>query len=110
MQFVGEIDRGLKDNLKFFKFRFDQEFKQINTEDFLRDFLNNASVRSQMGLILKDFPPAIKDIKYQLLNTAVTSMDFFDVIQKSGIAAPNGYIKKAMEEYVQEVQVADRLR
>ncbi len=102
--------RGLKETLKYAKFRFDQEFKQINMEDFLKDFFNSPVVRAGMTPILGGFAPAVKDVKYNMLSTAVTSMDFFDPLQKSGIVVSNGYIRKAMEEFVDGIELADQLR
>jgi len=122
-------NRGLKENLKLIRIRFDQEFKQVNLDDFLKDFFNSPAVRSALVPILSSFSPAVKEIKYNLLRSTVTSMDFFDPLEKYQImlclvfaplplrgystqynTALNGYIKKSMEEYVNGVEVADKLR
>lgn len=102
--------RGLKDNLKAVRFRFDQEFKQVNLEDFLKDFFNNPSVRGFLGTGLSGYAPAVKDVKFDVLGTSVCSMDFFDCLKKYGILGEKDYIKKYMEEYVDLIEVADRLR
>ncbi len=102
--------RGMKENLKLARFRFDQEFKQVNMDDFLKDFFNSPTVRSSLVPALSSFSPAVKDVKFTLLDSKVTSMDFFDPLQKFGITAANGYIKKCMEEYVNGTEVSDKLR
>ena len=102
--------RGLKDNLKLKRFRFDQEFKQVNLDDFLKDLFNNPSVKSELIPALNSFAPAVKEVKFSMLSTNVTSMDFFDPLEKYGITGINGYIKKSMDEYINDVEVSDRLR
>jgi len=96
--------------MKITRYRFDQEFKQVNLEEFLKDFFNNSVVRSSLGTAAAGLSTAVKDIKFTILNTSVSSMDFFDPLKKYGILGENNYIKKYMEEYVDTIEVADKLR
>ena len=53
---------------------------------------------------------ATKEVKYQRINSEIVNMSFFDFLEKADITMKGGYIKKELDEYVEGVQLGDRLR
>ena len=102
--------RGLKENFKITRFRFDQEFKYVNLEDFLKDFFNNPSVRTGLTPGISLSSSGVNDVKFTALDTKVVSMDFFDCLKKYGIVGDKDYIRKAMEELYNDIEIGDKLR
>ena len=44
------------------------------------------------------------------MTSEIINMSFFDFLQEKNIALDDGYIKKEPDEYVEGVQLGDRLR
>lgn len=55
-------------------------------------------------------PENVNEIEFDKLEANIISMDFFDILEKSNITINDGYIRKEMEEIVDGISVADRLR
>ena len=66
------------ENLKIAKFRFNQSFHLVNSDNFFKEMFNDRS-------ILSSFPPVsytlnCSGVKYKKLNSQVINMSFFDVL------------------------------
>jgi hypothetical protein len=59
--------------------------------------------------MLSTLSPAVTKIDYKVLSTKVTSMDFFDCLEKNDIVKA-GYIRKDFEDTFQEISICDKLR
>jgi hypothetical protein len=106
---------GLIQNMELIKFRFNINFDLKDLEKFLRDLMNDKTIR-------KNFEPLnhvvsndeermhIEKIKYFKLGTKSTNTDLLNPMYENGICTRDGYIKKDYEDYYEEILIPDKLK
>lgn len=92
------------------KLRFNQGFNIFNTEKFLKDLFNSPEFRGAMPNFTTKLPTTVDSVQYDKLSTEVVNMGFFDILGEKNIVTESGYIKKEPDEYLDGMQLCDRLR
>ena len=91
-------------------FRFNQGFNVFNTDKFVKDLLNSYEFRAAMPALASKIPEVVDSVQYDRLTTEVVNMGFFDILWEKDIVTETGYIKKEPDEYLDGLQLGDRLR
>lgn len=97
-------------DMELSKFRFNQKFNQFNTDRFLKDLFNSAEFRAAMPALSAHFSSTVDSVQSERLSTEVVNMGFFDILCERDITTQTGYIKKEPDEYLEGMQMGDRLR
>lgn len=99
----------LADNISYARFSFGEKWSVAEAPAFLQDLFQQPDVQHLLG-----FPAgaaSIASLKFQPLRTKAMSMDFFDRLSESGvISATTDFIKKRLEDRIEQVAVGDELR
>lgn len=83
------FNRGLTEkNLKFAKFRFNQNFHLIGVDNFFKDMFNDKSIIS--GFEPLNYITGCSGVKYKKLNSEVINVSFFDFLEEHNIVTPDG--------------------
>jgi hypothetical protein len=91
------------------KYRFNQTFRLIAAEDFIKDLLNDKQVQASFAPLHGCGP--IDDAKYQQQSCEVLNMSYFDFLEELDIVnAHTGNIRGCMDEWFEGMQLADKLR
>ncbi len=117
---------GLIQNMELVKFRFNLNFELKDLDRFLKDLFNDKQVKINFSPINaiyveekkdekessnKNNTGLIENFKYNKLATRATSLDIFNIIYENDICnEENGYIKKDFDEYVDDIQISDKLK
>jgi hypothetical protein len=99
---------GLVQNMEIAKFRFNKNFDIKDLDNFLKAFLTDKKVKNTLTA-LGALDKADK-IKYNKLSTKATNLDILNNIYDNICNQETGYIRKDYEDYVEEIQVADKLK
>ena len=101
--------RGLNDkNLKFAKYRFNQNFHLIGIENFLKDLFNDKIITSSFEPLNSTL--GCTAVKFKKLNAEVINMSFFDFFEEKDIINADGYIRKDLEEMFEGISLGDKMR
>jgi len=101
--------RGLNDkNLKFAKYRFNQNFHLIGIENFLKDLFNDKVITSSFEPLNSTL--GCTAVKFKKLNAEVINMSFFDFFEEKDIINADGYIRKDLEEMFEGISLGDKMR
>lgn len=93
------------------KFRFDRPFNSMTPSDFLRDLANSTEVRRAFSPINSAARvEVVSELKFTELRVRLTSMDLFDRLRDSGKVDETGSIRKMIPDYIEGIEVADRVR
>lgn len=57
----------------------------------------------------QQLPRVIDSVHYEKLSTSILNMGFFDILNEKEITTERGYIKKEPDEFVEDIQLSDRL-
>jgi len=118
---------GLIQNMELVKFRFNLNFELKDLDRFLKDLFNDKLVKANFSPINTIYVEPKKDekkensyyssegtienFKFKRLSTSATSLDIFNTVYEVDICnQENGYIKKDFDEYVEDIQVSDKLK
>lgn len=119
---------GLIQNMELVKFRFNLNFELKDLDRFLKDLFNDKQVKANFSPLNTIYIEPKKDekkenyfsstsagtienFKFNRLSTRATSLDIFNTVYESDICnEENGYIKKDFEEYVDDIQISDKLK
>ena len=106
---------GLSQNMELVKFRFNTSFQLKDLDRFLKDLLNDKTVKQNFPplqkIILPDDKKEIDSIKYKILSTKATNLDLLDVIYERDLVTPEtGYIHQDYDVYVEDITVSDKLK
>lgn len=108
---------GFSDKLKFQSFSFNNHFQPYLKESFAQDFFKSPTVNNVLQTISGGgqlMPLALaKEIDGVLVEEvpcSVLSMDFFDVLWKSGVVRESGSVVKCFDEPYGDFLISDRLR
>ena len=91
------------------KFRFNQQFRLVNAEEFIKQLLSSEEVQ-------KAFKPleslgTVSGVTFKQINCTVLNMAYFNIFEELNIVnSNNGYIQGCMDEWVDGMQLSDRLR
>lgn len=103
--------RGIKPekDLHLAKFRFNQQFRLVNAEEFIKQLLSSEEVQ-------KAFKPleslgTVANVTFKQINCTVLNMAYFDIFEELGIVSGhNGSIQGCMDEWLDGMQLCDKLR
>ena len=95
-------------NLFVAKYRFNQSFNLLRADQFFRDLFNSKIVLSSFSPV--SYISSSNGAKVKQMGSQVVNMSFFDFLKEKEIVTSSGYIKKEMDEWVDEIQLSDRLR
>lgn len=106
---------GLIQNMELIKFRFNINFDLKDLEKFLKDLMNDRTIRKYFDPLSYIVPDGddkkyIEKIKYNKLGTKSTSTDLFNPIYENGLCTRDGYVKKDYEDYYEEILIPDKLK
>ena len=106
---------GLSQNMELVKFRFNTSFELTELQRFLKDLMNDKTVKANFpplaSLVLPKDKKEISEIKYKVLSTQATNMDIFDVMYEHNLVTQEtGYIHGDFDVYVDDITVSDKLR
>ena len=111
--------RDLKNSSNILKFSYDLyfDFNETKVDTFLTDLLESPVVRSSFKILYSGKRDAWTHIgkieqplDYQMIQSTITSMDFFDRLYTAGIVRQNGDIKRCFEETFNGFNISDELR
>lgn len=95
-------------------FQFSGHVDEDNLSSFLTQFFNDKVVRSSFRVAsrtsMTNLMGTSKGVVFRRLRTSVTNMSFFERLRTEGIVASSGYIRKCMEDMIDGVSAADKLR
>lgn len=105
---------GLAKNMELVKFSFNMEFKLVDLERFLKDLLNDKTIKQNFPplqqLILPKEKTEISQVKYKVLGTKATNMDIFEPMYENNIVTEEtGYIHQDYDIYVEDITVDNKL-
>lgn len=119
---------GLIQNMELVKFRFNLNFELKDLDRFLKDLFNDKQVKANFSPLNAIYVEPKKDdknensyssssagtienFKFNRLSTRATSLDIFNTVYESDICnEETGYIKKDFDEYVDDIQISDKLK
>jgi len=106
---------GLSQAMQLHTFRYDQYYQPHLFEQIAMDFLNDKEVQSVFKVNVKgsDERQPLGDVtkcKVAAIPATQKSFEFFDRLNESGIVQATGRIQPVFETYVDDLQVADKLR
>jgi hypothetical protein len=104
---------GLIQNMELIKFRFNINFDLKDLEKFLKDLMNDKTIRKNfepLNNVTSNERKHIEKIKSIKLGTKSTSTDLFNPIYENGVCTRDGYIKKDYEEYYEEILIPEKLK
>ena len=104
--------RGITEaDLQLQKFRFNKSFMPIQSDNFLKDLMNDVQVIKNFQPLNSLAPGSCTGVKYTAMNANVLNMTFFDIFKECNIVyGDDGYIKQNYEETVMGMSLGDRLR
>lgn len=90
------------------KFRYNQAFHLVGADMFLKSLLNSPVVRENCELIacLTD----VTDVSFKQINCSVVNLAYFDWLEDLEILGQDAYIKGDYDEWVEGIQLSDKLR
>ena len=103
--------RGIKLNqdLHIAKFRFNMQFRLVNAEEFIKQLLSSPEVQQAFKPL--ESLGTVAKVTFKQINCTVLNMAYFDVFEEIGIVAGNsGSIQGCMDEWVDGMQLSDKLR
>ena len=90
------------------KFRFNQQFRLINAEEFLKQLLNDPQVQAHF-LPVSNIGTCT-DLTFKQVTCSVLNMSFFDILEQIGIVNEhNGLIRGAFDEWYEGMRLGDKL-
>jgi hypothetical protein len=103
--------RGIKvgKDLHVQKFRFNQQFRLINAEEFLKQLLNDPQVQANFLPICN--LGTCNGLTFKQVNCQILNMSYFDYLEEIGIINDhNGSIKGCFDEWFEGMQLGNKLR
>ena len=102
---------GFLPHMRLFKFRFDIPFNEFNPEGFLLDLINSPEVQAYSDPIRNArTAEKVSEVSYKELKCTQTSLDYFNILKEVELVASNGYIKKIIPEYFEDIEICDKIR
>jgi len=117
---------GLIQNMELVKFRFNINFELKDLERFLKDLFNDKQVKANFSPLNSIYVEpkndekqngqsfnsgVIENFKFYKLSTRATNLDIFNTVYESDICnEDNGYIKKDFDDYLEDIQISDKLK
>ena len=105
------VYRGINVNSKDMfhaKFRYNQAFHLVGADVFLKSLLNSPAIKENLALIGQY--DQVDDLSFKQINCTVTNLNYFDFLEDLGIIGHDARIKGDYDEWVEGVQLSDKLR
>jgi hypothetical protein len=102
---------GMSQSMSLQKFRFDIPFNEFHPERFLLDLVNSpviSSVLPHLGASRKRNP--VLQLSFKEVPSIQTSMEIFNVLKEKDLVYENGAIRKVVPEYVDDIEICDKIR
>ena len=80
----------------------------MNADNFLRDLFNDKTILSSFQPV--SYTMNCGSVNYKKLHSQVINMSYFDFLKEKEIVMDDGRIKGDFDEYVDGIQLSDRLR
>ncbi|XP_067943836.1 cilia- and flagella-associated protein 300-like isoform X2 [Watersipora subatra] len=107
---------GMENRIHAQAFCFDQQFKPYVAEKFALDFfqsdeiMRSVKLAGSAGTISYGLGARASAVEIESIPCSTISMTMFDKLSEKGVLQEGGYIRKCLEEYVENVCLADQLR
>ena len=91
------------------KFRFNQQFRLVNAEEFIKNLLSSEDVQNNFKPL--ESLGSVSSVTFKQISCKVLNMSFFDCLEQMDIVNKhNGMIQGCLDEWVDGMQLADKLR
>lgn len=73
----------MQQDIHLAKFRFNQQFRTVNAEEFLKQLFSSSEVQEKFKPL--EGLKVCQDLKFKQINCSVLNMQFFDCFEELGI-------------------------
>ncbi|CAF0704526.1 unnamed protein product [Brachionus calyciflorus] len=106
---------GMRGKLKTFMFTFDKQFHMGSRDSFILDFFQDDNVFSKIKKMTPtgnwiNMESKPNKVKVEDVDCTLLSVDIFDKLYEKNIVRENGSIKKCLDDYYEDILIADELR
>jgi hypothetical protein len=93
------------ENLKVRRFKFNGRFDPKSEIDFIKEFITSASFSQDLELVSMVSNEEVSNYEISKLPCSILSMNHFDFLETKGLVAPNGYLRKCMNDRINGVDI-----